>query len=243
MDRRAALLKAIDEETAQCAAWTGRENLSPRVRSAIKRVRREAFLPSDEADRAYRNAPLPIGYGQTISQPFIVAIMTELLDLESGATVLEVGTGSGYQAAVLAQIARQVYSIELIPALAARAAEALRREGYDNVEVRAGDGSLGWPQHAPFDAIIVTAAADEIPVALVRQLKSGGRMIVPIGPRHGAQSLILVRKSASGTIDTREILPVAFVPLIQPERMDCAGQRRRVEAENHRCRQPIATMS
>lgn len=216
MDRRRALLDEIEAETAQTADWTGRERLSDRVRAALQGVRREAFVPAGETAFAYCNAPLPIGHGQTISQPFIVAIMTELLDLAPDAVVLEVGTGSGYQAAVLAELVRRVFTIEVVPELAAGAREALAREGYENVEVRVGDGALGWPEHAPFDAIIVTAAALEVPPALIAQLKPGGRLIVPVGPPGYEQRLILVEKDAAGAVTRRNLLPVAFVPLTKP---------------------------
>jgi protein-L-isoaspartate(D-aspartate) O-methyltransferase len=162
---------------------------------------------------AYENRPLPIGHGQTISQPFIVALMTELLDLRADDNVLEVGTGSGYQAAVLAEIAGRVCSIEVIPELAARAATALAAQGYSNIELRTGDGGLGWPERAPFNAIIVTAAAPDVPPALLEQLGPGGRMIIPVGPVHGDQELLLITKDAAGTVTQRNILPVAFVPL------------------------------
>ncbi len=163
MDARQGLITEIEAEIAETATLTGRTRLSPGVRAALAMVRREAFVSDAAAPYAYVNAPLPIGHGQTISQPFIVALMTELLDLEPDEIVLEVGTGSGYQAAILAELARQVYSIEVIPELAAAARAALAREGCVNVDVRCGDGALGLPDLAPFDAIIVTAAAPEIP--------------------------------------------------------------------------------
>ncbi|MGB5541145.1 MAG: protein-L-isoaspartate(D-aspartate) O-methyltransferase, partial [Gammaproteobacteria bacterium] len=167
----------------------------------------------DEQARAYDNRPLSIGYGQTISQPYIVALMTDLLDVGPDATVLEVGTGSGYQAAVLSGLVASVYTIEIVPQLGERAQGVLARLGYDNVEVRIGDGYYGWEEHAPFDAIIVTAAASHVPPPLVRQLKPGGRMIIPVGSRFMVQELLLVEKTAAGEVSTRQILPVAFVPL------------------------------
>jgi protein-L-isoaspartate(D-aspartate) O-methyltransferase len=176
-------------------------------------VRREAFVAPGSEPTAYENRPLPIGHDQTISQPFVVALMTDLLDLQPDDRVLEVGTGSGYQAAVLAEVADKVYSIEVIPELAARAAVALSGQGYANVELRTGDGGLGWPEQAPFDAIIVTAAAPEVPPALPEQLRPGGRMVIPIGPRRGDQELLLVTKDAAGNVTRRGVLPVAFVPL------------------------------
>ena len=170
-------------------------------------------MPPGSERAAYENRPLPIGHGQTISQPFVVALMTELLDLQPDDSVLEVGTGSGYQAAVLAELAGKVCSIEVIPELAASAAESAGGQGYGNVELRTGDGGLGWPERAPFDAIMVTAAAPDVPPALVEQLRPGGRMVIPVGPRHGDQELLLITKDAAGTVTQRTILPVAFVPL------------------------------
>jgi protein-L-isoaspartate(D-aspartate) O-methyltransferase len=216
LDERTALLAEIDAEMQETARWTGRKHLSRRVRAALAKVPRESFVPPGAARDAYVNRPLPIGQGQTISQPFIVALMTELLELEPDHRVLEVGTGSGYQAAALAELAGEVCSIEVIPELAERAALALAREGYGGVVLRTGDGSLGWPERAPFDAIIVTAAAPEIPPALIEQLREGGRMVIPVGPHHGDQELILLRKSTTGEVTRKPILAVAFVPLTRP---------------------------
>jgi protein-L-isoaspartate(D-aspartate) O-methyltransferase len=213
MNKHAALMAEIEAEMGDTARWTGRARLSPHVAAALAKVRREAFVSPRSADAAYANRPLPIGHGQTISQPFVVALMTELLDLEPDDSVLEVGTGSGYQAAVLAELAGKVFSIEVIPELASSAAAALASEGYSNVVLRTGNGGLGWPEHAPFDAIIVTAAAPDIPPALIEQLRPGGRMVVPVGPRHGDQELTLLTKDAAGKVTRRNILPVAFVPL------------------------------
>jgi protein-L-isoaspartate(D-aspartate) O-methyltransferase len=209
------LLEEIRRDFADTAAWTGRAAPSPRLLAALARVPRAEFVPASETVYAYFNTPLPIGHRQTISQPYIVAIMTDLLDLGPDSTVLEIGTGSGYQAAVLAELARRVCSIEVIPELAARAAETLRRLGYANVELRTGDGHAGWPDKVMFEAIIVTAAAAEIPAALLAQLKSGGRMVIPVGPPGGAQKLILVEKTAAGETQQRAVLPVAFVPLVR----------------------------
>src|SRR5689334_6878113 len=213
MDDRAALLDEIAQEMRETAQWTGRTALSPRVAGALAKVKREAFVTPGSETAAYENRPLPIGHGQTISQPFVVALMTELLDLQPDDRVLEVGTGSGYQAAVLAEVVDKVHSIEVIPELAARAAAALASQGYANVELRTGDGGLGWPERAPFDTIIVTAAAPDVPPALLDQLRSGGRMVIPVGPRHGDQELLLVTKDAAGNVTRRNVLPVAFVPL------------------------------
>jgi protein-L-isoaspartate(D-aspartate) O-methyltransferase len=164
-------------------------------------------------DAAYDDRPLPIDHGQTISQPFIVALMTELLEPEPGDRVLEVGTGSGYQAAILARLVARVYTIEIIEPLAERAAERLARLGYHNVETRLGDGYHGWPEAAPFDAIVVTAAADHVPPPLVEQLRAGGRMVIPVGDRFSVQQLLLIEKTADDEVRTRQLLPVRFVPL------------------------------
>ncbi len=212
----ARMMRGIVAETATTQAWTGRADLSPRTIAALDRVRREAFVPESERDAAYANTPLPIGHGQTISQPFIVALMTDFAAPGPQDIVLEVGTGSGYQAAVLAELAATVYSIEVVPELAARAARTLRTEGYRNVVGRVGDGAQGWPEYAPFDAIVVTAAAPEIPPALVAQLKPGGRMVIPVGMPGAEQRLLLMTKDGAGEVSTRDILGVAFVPLVRP---------------------------
>jgi len=213
MDARATLVEEIDAEMRETARWTGRDRLSARVRTALAKVNRAAFVPAQRTADAWLNAPLPIGRGQTISQPFIVALMTELLDLQQPDKVLEIGTGSGYQAAVLAELVAEVCSIEILPALAQRAASALAEQGYGNVKLRIGDGSHGCPEEAPFDAIIVTAAALAIPPALIEQLRMGGRLIVPIGPPHDDQELVLLHKRADGKVTERRVLSVAFVPL------------------------------
>ena len=213
MDERKALLAEIVAEMQATARWTGRAQLSTRVVAALAKVRRPAFMPQNSAAAAYENRPLPIGHGQTISQPFVVALMSELLDLQPDDSVLEVGTGSGYQAAVLAELAGTVCSIEVIPELARSAAIALAGEGYGSIMLRTGNGALGWPEQAPFDAIIVTAAAPDIPPALIEQLRPGGRMVIPVGQRHGDQELVLLTKDAAGEVNRRSVLPVAFVPL------------------------------
>lgn len=189
--------------------------------AAMRSVPRHAFVPADVRDLAYTDQPLPIGWGQTISQPYVVAFMTEQLHPHPGLKVLEVGTGSGYQAAVLGAIGCHVYTIEIVEPLAARAAAVLERLGYTTVRVRAGDGYRGWPEEAPFDAVIVTAAAPEIPPALLTQLAPGGRLIMPVGPRDGIQYLVLVEKDAAGEIAQRTLLPVRFVPLVEGK-----GERR-----------------
>jgi protein-L-isoaspartate(D-aspartate) O-methyltransferase len=194
----------------------GRDITDPRVLDAMGRVPRQLFVPPDLEQQAYDDNPLPIGHGVTISQPYIVALMTQAAEIKPGQRVLEVGTGSGYQAAVLATLTDQVYSIELIPELAQSAGMRLARLGYKNVQVKSGNGYLGWPEFAPFDAIIVTAAAPEIPAALKDQLKDGGRLVIPVGPAFGLQYLL--RLTRHGQTFQKELLtPVAFVPLVQPK--------------------------
>jgi protein-L-isoaspartate(D-aspartate) O-methyltransferase len=209
----ATLLRDIAWETEQCRSLLGRDALDARVLEAIARVPRHDFVPEAEAAYAYRNGPLPIGHGQTISQPFIVALMTDLLQTAPHHVVLEVGCGSGYQSAVLSHLAKHVYSLEIVAQLAQEAGERLARLGCDNVTVRHGDGYLGWSEHAPFDGIIVTAAAPEIPPPLIAQLKPGGRMVIPLGLPHSRQDLLLLEKNAAGEVSMRNVLPVAFVPL------------------------------
>lgn len=184
------------------------------VLRAMARVPRHEFIPLGARSQAYEDWPLPIGHGQTISQPYIVAFMTEVLDPEPGDRVLEIGTGSGYQAAVLSGLVAEVYSIEIVAPLARRAEADLKRLGYGNVQVRAGDGHQGWPEAAPFDAIIVTCAPEQVPQALVDQLRVGGRMIIPVGEVHGVQELVLLRKKKQG-IETQAVLPVRFVPMVR----------------------------
>jgi protein-L-isoaspartate(D-aspartate) O-methyltransferase len=184
------------------------------VRKALGKVERHRLVPPGEVSRAYRNHPLPIGSGQTISQPYIVALSADLLNPKPGDVVLEVGTGSGYQAAVLAEIVSRVYSIELIPALGNEAAQRLRDLNYQNVQVKIGDGYAGWPEKAPFDGIVVTAAAPFVPQALVHQLKTGGRMVIPVGGMGDIQYLKVLVKRADGGVDEKRVLPVRFVPLV-----------------------------
>ena len=185
----------------------------PEVLRAMRTVPRHLFVPENLLSRAYDDGPLPIGYGQTISQPYIVAYMTEALRLKKGDTVLEIGTGSGYQAAVLSPLVKRVCTMEIIPDLAASAKARLKTLGYSNVEVKEGDGYYGWPDKAPFDAVIVTAAAGHIPPPLVRQLKNGGRMVIPVGGPFMTQYLVLVEKNRKGEVATTNLLPVRFVPL------------------------------
>ncbi|MFN3388059.1 MAG: protein-L-isoaspartate(D-aspartate) O-methyltransferase [Allosphingosinicella sp.] len=198
---------------AETAGVAGARRLDPQVMAAIRKVPRHLFVPAELSALAYQNRPLPIGHEQTISQPYIVALMTHLLQVEPGHTVLEIGTGSGYQAAVLAEIAGSVHSIEIVEPLARTAAERLAALGYGNVTVRAGDGYSGWPEEAPFDRIIVTAGAPHVPEPLVAQLKPGGRMVIPVTRSGGGEELMLVTKDAAGKVRRRALLPVRFVPL------------------------------
>jgi protein-L-isoaspartate(D-aspartate) O-methyltransferase len=208
-----ALLETIEREVRTYGLGDGTRRLDPRVVDAMAKVPRERFVPAESAAAAYDNRPLPIGHRQTISQPLIVAAMTQLLHVEAGAHVLEVGTGSGYQTAVLAELAGAVSTIEIVPPLAAGARAILGELGYDNIAFRCGDGAAGWPERAPFDGIIVTAAAPEIPQALVDQLKPGGRLVIPVGPDPCGQELLLVEQDAKDRVRERRLFAVAFVPL------------------------------
>jgi protein-L-isoaspartate(D-aspartate) O-methyltransferase len=210
---RKAMLADIAALTRDTRLETGRAVLSERVMAAMAKVPRHRFVPPGSERWAYDNRPLPIGHGQTISQPFIVALMTDLLDLKPGDKVLEIGTGCGYQAAVLGELATAVYTIEIVAPLAQEATKRLASLGYHNVTVRGGDGYQGWPQHAPFDAIIVTAAAPEVPPALIAQLKPGGKLVIPVGSQTGDQVLRVITKDAGGNQTTRTVLGVRFVPL------------------------------
>ena len=187
----------------------------PRVLEAMARVPRHLFVPEDSQGAAYGDHPLPIGFGQTISQPYIVAFMTEALDVQPDDVVLEIGTGSGYQAAILGELAGEVYTIEILPELAKRAEAALAGLGYRNVHVRTGDGYQGWPAHAPYSKIILTAAPESVPEALVQQLAVGGTMILPVGPVQGDQELRILNKTQDGVVSQRS-LPVRFVPMVRP---------------------------
>ncbi len=210
---RAQLVREIEGDVRRTAELLKREALHDDVLDAMNSVPRHRFVPPGEVDRAYLNRPLPIGHGQTISQPYIVALMTDLLDVAAGDRVLEIGTGSGYQAAVLAALGVDVWTIEIIEPLATSAERRLADLGYDRVRVRHGDGYYGWPEQAPFDGIVVTAAASHIPPPLVRQLKVGGRMIIPVGSRFAVQELILVTRAGEDEFSARQVLPVRFVPL------------------------------
>jgi len=207
------MIADIEREARLTSESTGRSRLGRRVMAAMARVSREAFVPAEMAEHAYANGPLPIGHGQTISQPFIVALMTDLLEPEPSHRVLEVGTGCGYQAAVLAELVDTVHSIEAVNALGEAASQRLDELGYTNVDVAIGNGREGWPSAAPFDGIIVTAGADEIPQAWVDQLAPGGHLVVPLGSGFRGQQLVRVRKDVAGNTPSESILPVAFVPL------------------------------
>ena len=214
---RRVLIESIEDDVRATRAYTGKARLDDRVMAALARVPRHEFVPESERAYAYRNRPLPIGYGQTISQPYIVALMTDLLAVDEDSVVLEIGTGSAYQAAVLASLVARVYSIEIVEPLGRAARRRLARLGYDNVEVRIGDGYDGWAEHAPFDAIMVTAAASHVPPPLLGQLKPGGRLVIPVGDRFFTQQLILIEKRDDGALTTTQVLPVRFVPLVRAD--------------------------
>lgn len=217
-DLRRQMLAEIEAEAALTAGHTGRTAFSERVMRVVGRLPRHEFVPAELQPYAYLNRPLPIGYEKTVSQPFIVALMTDLLELEAGDVVLEVGSGAGYQAAILAELAKRVYTVDIIEELARGAERRLKRLDYGNVEFRVANGYYGWPEHAPYDKIMVTAAADLIPPPLLAQLKPGGRMVIPTGIPD-KQSLVLVEKTAAGSLSAREILPVRFSELEDPGEM------------------------
>ncbi len=210
---REARMRMVEQDLARGSIF-GRDAIEDeRVLDAMRTVRRHKFVPERLIGQAYSDRPLPIGHGQTISQPFIVATMTELLELEPDDVVLEIGAGSGYHAAVISEVASKVYTIEIVEPLAKSCIERLEELGYDNIEVKIGDGYNGWPEHGPFDAIVVTAAASHIPPPLVEQLKPGGRVVIPVGPPMMTQNLMLVEKDEDGEITQRNLMPVRFVPL------------------------------
>lgn len=213
--QRDAMLLEIADMAAATSVYLGKDRLDSRVMQALSRVPRHEFVPEALRGQGYANRPLPIGYGQTISQPYIVALMTDLAGVDGDSVVLEIGTGSGYQAAVLAEMVRHVYSIEIVEELGRAAERTLHRLGYANVTVRIGNGYEGWPEHAPYDAILVTAAPASLPAALLDQLKPGGKMIIPVGARDAAQSLQVISRDADGKVSTRDVLPVGFVPMQQ----------------------------
>ena len=213
MNERLRMIKEIEREIRLTSGYTGMRSFDDRVMAAMEQVPRHEFIPLELQSRAYDNGPLPIGSGQTISQPYIVALMTEMLKPQASDIVLEVGTGSCYQSAILSQLVKKVYSIEIIDDLAKNAIQRLHHLGYTNVDVLVGDGYYGWPEHAPYDGIVVTAAAPYIPQPLIDQLRKGARLVIPVGVPYGHQELMLVEKQENGKIKIDEILAVAFVPL------------------------------
>ena len=210
--QRQQMVEEIAADARRLVRYIDKDSVSDNVMHAMATVPRHLFVPPEARSSAYENRPLPIGYGQTISQPYIVALMTDLLQPRADHKVLEIGTGSGYQAAVLSGLVREVYSIEIIDQLGHKATRTLKQLGYDNVSTRIADGYDGWPEHAPFDSIIVTAGISHIPPPLIKQLKNGGTMVIPVGTRFQTQQLTLVRKDQTGAITTQQILPVIFVP-------------------------------
>ena len=216
-EERAAMIETIEGYARDAPGTVEGGKLDPAVLQAMRTVPRHEFVPEDVRAQAYEDRPVPIGYGQTISQPFIVALMTDLLDLQLDDKVLEIGTGSGYQAAILSPLAGQVYSIEIVPELGATAKSVLERLGYSDIETKVADGYYGWPEAAPFDGIVVTAAASHIPPPLIEQLKTGGRMVIPIGGVFATQQLMLVVKLPDGGVTARQLLPVKFVPFTRAD--------------------------
>jgi len=214
---RQRMLEVIERHAQDAEPALQRRHLDPRVLEAMERVPRHEFVPEDKRELAYADRPLPIGHSQTISQPFIVALMSDMVRPEPGDHMLEIGTGSGYQAAVLAQLVERVDTVEIIPDLAQGAAETLKRLGYNNVDVHEADGYYGWPDEAPYDGIIVTAAASSVPPPLIEQLRPGGRLVIPVGGAFALQHLMLVEKQGDGSITSRQTLPVAFVPLTRAD--------------------------
>jgi len=212
-ERRRDMIEEIEADVRATSFEIDANALDERVMRVMGRVPRHEFVPAYERRYAYQNRPLPIGHGQTISQPYIVALMSHLASISPGEKALEIGTGSGYQAAILAELGARVHSIEIIPELATEANQRLGRLGYDGIRTRTGDGYFGWEESAPFDAIVVTAAAGHVPPPLLRQLAPEGRMVIPVGGRFAVQQLLLVTKTAKGEIQTRQVLPVRFVPL------------------------------
>jgi protein-L-isoaspartate(D-aspartate) O-methyltransferase len=210
---RDQLVKEIREDTYRVRDYLGKSELSAEVLGAIAKVERHRFVPESQRKRAYGNYPLPIGDDQTISQPFIVALMTDLLEIDAESRVLELGTGSGYQAAVLAELVSEVYTVEIVANLASRAMTTLGLLGYRNIKVRHGDGTKGWPEAAPFDGVIVTAAGIEIPQSLIDQLRPGGRLVMPVGGQFETQQLRVLIKAADGALRQTNVLPVRFVPI------------------------------
>lgn len=210
---REEMIREIESDVRETSRYIDKRELDPRVMEVMAKLPRHLFVPDDQRPYAYENRPLGIGYGQTISQPYIVALMSDLLRPESSHRILELGTGSGYQAAVLAHLSAEIYTIEIIEPLGKKAEERFSKLAYANINTRIGDGYYGWEEHAPFDSIVVTAAASHVPPPLIAQLKPGGRMVIPIGGGFQVQQLMLIEKMEDGEIQTRQILPVRFVPL------------------------------
>ena len=210
---RQAMVQDIAADVIATSAYINKKTFDPKIMTAMGKVPRHEFVPRIQQQFAYENRPLAIGHGQTISQPYIVALMTDLIEPEQKHKVLEVGTGSGYQAAILSELVDQVFTMEIIEPLGNQAREKLKQLQYANVNVRIGDGYYGWEEHGPFDSIVVTAAASHIPPPLILQLKPGGRMVIPVGSRFMVQQLMMVKKDAKGKVTTHQILPVRFVPL------------------------------
>jgi len=212
-EQRRNMVKEIADTVKFTSSYIGKSALNARVMATMAKVPRHEFVPAQVKDHAYMNRPLPIGEGQTISQPYIVALMTDLADVDEDSIVLEVGTGSGYQAAILAELVAHVYTIEIVERLGKQAARDLKRLNYENVTVKIGDGYNGWPEHAPFDAILVTAAPEKVPEPLIQQLKPGGKLVIPVGRQSMSQSLLVIEKKPDGKIEKHDVLPVGFVPL------------------------------
>ena len=212
---RQRMIQDIESEVAFTRHMIGRNHLDPGVMEAMREVPREEFVPPELRYAAFENGPLPIGHGQTISQPYIVALMTDLLKLDTGCRVLEIGTGSGYQTAILSCLCEMVYTVEVLPELSDAAKRMFDKLGYDNIRLRVANGYEGWPEHAPYDGIMVTAAATYIPPALTEQLKPGGRLVIPVGRPYRHQELMLVEKDSQGEIHSRDIIGVAFVPMVE----------------------------
>ncbi|MGB3213256.1 MAG: protein-L-isoaspartate(D-aspartate) O-methyltransferase [Alphaproteobacteria bacterium] len=222
VNRSALKGQLMEKERAEMVRFqiADRGITDPLVLEALRAVPRHEFLPTLQQHRAYEDGPVSIGKGQTISQPYIVALMTELAEVDADSVVFEVGTGSGYQAAVLGEIVKEVYTVEYIEALGLQAKERLAALGYKNVHVRVGDGYAGWPEHAPFDAILVTAGIDHVPQPLIEQLKAGGRMVIPVGADGNTQELLVIEKNADGRVKETKTIPVRFVPFLGPKRVE-----------------------